>query len=344
VHHLIQGQYLGLLTSGGEYHLSDRALKRNTAPTIVRSSINGSSARVPPLVQENSIIYVNREETVVYAATYDAVSTSFQSVPLSVLSSHLIEHIRGADLQLAHRATDAQRLLLPRDDGVLVVAGLIRNQDVSPFFRWETDGVVRAICVDGANRVNLIIDRTVGEQTRRFLEIWDDDLLFDAAVTRSFSEATTFVDGLDMHEGATVWAMLDDGWIEGPFVVTNAVITLDHPASTVVVGRWTAPICETLPLVRDLGGRQVLRRPARVHTVQLDVIDTTSIAVGANGGEAKNVPLARFGDPGDTPTPGRTGNLVVTGISGFSIDGQVTITQTRPGRLQVRDITIQARV
>ncbi len=341
--HLIQGQYLGILTNCAEYHLADRALKRGTPPNIVRSSTNGSSARVPPVEQENSILYVSREETVVYAATYDAVSTSFQSVPLSILSSHLITGIRGADLQVSHQATDAQRYFLPRDDGLLVIACLIRNQDVSPFVRWTTDGRVRAVCVDGANRPHLVVDRLVGGEWRRFLEVMDDDTLFDAAVTRTFSTPTVVVDGLGAHEGATVWADAD-GWIEGPFTVSAGRITLAHPASVVTVGRWSPPVATTLPLVRDLGGRQVLKRPARVHTVQLDVIDTTSIAIGANGGTPKDVALGRFGDPVDAPPPPRTGDVIRTGLTGFSLEGLVTITQVRPGRLQVRGLTIQARV
>lgn len=340
--HLVQGAYLGIFTSYGEYHLSDRALKRNTAPNIVRSSTNGSSRRCPPVLQENSILYVSREENVIYAATYDAVSTTFTSEPLSILSSHLIAGICGADLQASQSATNAQRYLLPRDDGLLVVACLIRNQDVQPFVRWLTNGAVRAVCVDGANRVNLIVDRQVGGATRRFLEIMDDALLFDAAITQTFGAPVSVVNGLTMHEGAEVWADVD-GYIEGPFVVAGGAITLPTPGSIITVGRWTPPLVTTLPLARDIGGRNVLKRPARVHTVQLDLIKTTSLAIGANGSPARDVPLARAGDRADHPQAPVTRELVVTGLRGFSPDGQVTITQVRPGRLQVRDITIQAR-
>lgn len=341
--HLLQGTYLGIFTSVGEYHISDRALKRNTPPNIVRSSTNGSSRRCPPVLQEGSILYVSREENVIYAATYDAVSTAFTSEPLSILSSHLIQGICGADLQVSQSTTNAQRYLLPRDDGLLIVACLIRNQEVQPFVRWVTDGQVRAVCVDGANRVNLLIDRRVGTETRRFLEIMADDLLFDGALTKTLAPASTVVSGLEIHEGAEVWADVD-GYIEGPFTVTGGAITLPNAGSVVTVGRWTPPFVKTLPLARDIGGRSVLKRPARVHTVQLDVLDTTSIALGANGSPAKDIPLARAGDRTDQPQAPVSRELVVTGLRGFSSDGQVTITQVRPGRLQVRDITIQARL
>lgn len=340
--HLVQGAYLGIFTSSGEYHLADRALKRNTAPNIVRSSTNGSSRRCPPVLQENSILYVSREENVVYAATYDAVSTTFTSSPLSILSSHLIQNICGADLQVSQSTTNAQRYFLPRDDGLLVVACLIRGQEVQPFVRWVTDGEVRSVCVDGANRVNLLVDRPVGGVIRRCLEIMEEGLLLDGAVTKTLAPASTTVTGLGMHEGAEVWADVD-GYIEGPFTVTGGAITLPTAGATVTVGRWTPPYAETLPLARDVGGNNVLKRPARVHTVQLDVLNTTSIAIGANGAPARNIPLARAGDATDRPQAPVSREIVVTGLRGFTPDGQVTITQVRPGRLQVRDITIQAR-
>ncbi len=342
--HMLAGAYLALFTETALYHLTDRALKRNSPPNAVRSpDAVGASARVPPVLQEGSILYVGREETVVYAATFDAVTTTFQSRPLSILSSHLIEGICGADLQAAADATNAQRYFLPRDDGLLVIACLIRNQEVQPFVRWVTDGAVRAVCIDGANRPHLLVDRLVDGETRRFLELFDDAALFDAAVTRTLSAPATVVTGLDMHEGATVWAEVD-GWIEGPFTVSGGSITLPTAGTVVTVGRWTAPVAETLPLVRDLGGRQVLKRPVRVHTVQLDVIGTTSIAIGANGMAARAVTLARAGDPTDVPTPARTEEIIVTGLDGFTPHGRVVLTQTRPGRLQVRNITVQARV
>lgn len=340
--HLLQGAYLGIFTSAAEYHLADRALKRNTAPNIVRSSTNGSSQRCPPVLQENSILYVSREENVVYAATYDAVSTTFTSEPLSILSSHLIQAICGADLQASQSTTNAQMYFLPRDDGLLVIACLIRNQKVQPFVRWSTDGAVRAVCVDGANRVNLLVDRTVGQETRRFLEIMEEGLLLDGAVTQVFPAPTTTVAGLAMHNGAIVWADID-GYIEGPFTVVGGHINLPTAGTRITVGRWTPPIAKTLPLARDVGGRSVLKRPARVHTVQLDVLNTTSIAIGANGSSAKDVPLAHAGDATDAPQAPVSRELVVSGLRGFSPEGQVTITQLRPGRLQVRDITIQAR-
>lgn len=338
---MVQGVYLFMFSTRGEYHVSDRAIKRNAPPNIVRSSTNGSSKRIRPVNQENGLIYASAGETMLQVATYDAVTTTFTSAPLTLLSSHLARGLVDMDLQKPLAETDAQRLWVVRDDGGMSVAHLIRNQDVAPFTRWETAGSVRAVGVDGANRVFLVVARQVGGVTHQFVEVIEAGLLFDAALTVT-GAARTVVTGLGIHEGATVWADVD-GWIEGPFVVAGGQITLPYAGTTVTVGRWTPPEIETLPIARDVGNRTVLKRPARVHTVQLDVIDTEALAVGANGRPARPVGLARVGDPVDQPTPPFTGEVRVCGLVGWHPEGTVTVTQTRPGGLQVRDITIQAR-
>ncbi|MCW2317476.1 hypothetical protein M2322_003035 [Rhodoblastus acidophilus] len=343
IEHIIQARHLCIFTSDAEYFVADRALQKTQPPNIVRSSTYGASKRVPPVFEESSLLFVSREESIVYAATYNEVASAYEASPQSLLSSHLIFGIRDAALQVSTSATDSQRYFLPRDDGVMVVALLIRNQDVYPFVRWETDGKVRAIVVDGANVPHMLVERQIGGVAKLCFERLEDGLLLDGAVTQSFGAPTTAIGGLWMHEGATCWAIVD-GYVEGPFTVSGGSITLANAGSVVTVGRWTAPIAATLPLPRDVGQRTVLKRPCRVHTVQLDLIGTTSLAVGANGQPPRDVPLARVTDPTDAPTPPYTGEKIITGIAGFSADGIAVITQLRPGKLQVRNVTLQAKV
>ena len=49
------------------------------------------------------------------------------------------------------------------------------------------------------------------------------------------------------------------------------------------------------------------------------------------------------GDPVDVPTPAFTGEKIVSGLAGFTPEGTAVLTQARPGRLQVRNVTVQAR-
>lgn len=338
---LAQSKHLVIFTSEADYYISDRAISATAAPAIVRSSTHGCSPRVPVVQQESGLLYLNRDETILYAATYDAVSDAYVSDPLSLLSSHLVQNIRDAALQKAFTATDSERYWLPRDDGVVVLGLLIRNQDVSAFVRWQTDGWVRAVAVDGNKLVHMLVDRLVGGVMTLCLETLEEGLLLDQAISQTFGTPQTVVPGLGQLEGATVWA-IGDGYVEGPFTVTGGSITLQFASSAVTVGRWTPPVVTTLPLVRDVAAHMVLKRPARVHTVVMDLIDTTSVALGANGNRPRDVVLGTLAT--DQPLAPRTLQKTVTGLAGFSMEGQVTITQVRPGRLQLRDLTVEAKI
>lgn len=343
IQRLARGRHLVIFTSDAEYFISNREITRGQPINVVECSRNGSAPGVPIVASEGSLIYVAKNRSLLYAATYSDVSQAYESEPISLLASHLVEDIRDAALQRGSDETDADRLFLPRDDGVMLCALLIRNQEVGGFVRWQTDGQVRACCVDGANVPTLAVERLVDGQPVLFLERLERGLLLDCAVTIVNGVPTAAIGGLAEYEGATVWA-LADGFVDGPFVVNGGGITLRYPATSVTVGRWTAPVMESLPPARDVGPRIVLRRPGRIHTVRLQVIDTTSIAVGANGRPARDRPLFRAGQPTDLPQQPVTGLIPIEGITGFVDEPTVVITQTRPGQLQVRDLVMEARL
>lgn len=342
IHTIARARHLVIFTTDAEYFVSDRALNRNATPNIVNCSRNGASENVPIVENEGALIYVSRNAALIYAATYDDISQAYVSAPMSLLASHIASDVVDMALQKASTATDAARLWMVRADGSVTLGLLLRNQDVTAFVRWSTDGLVKSVCVDGVNAVYLEIERVVDGVASRSLERAELGLWLDGAVSQTFDPPTEMVAGLDMHEGASVWAVAD-GYVSGPYTVSGGAITLEAPAGDVTVGRWTPPDAITLPLPQQVSERVVLRRPIRVHTVRVDLIDTTSIAIGANGRAPKDVALFRAGDPVDAPLAPQNRQLAVTGLIGFSPTGQVRITQARPGALAWSGITIEAR-
>lgn len=339
---LARARHLVIFTTDGEYYISDRALSRTTPPTIVNSSRNGSAPGIPVVESEGSLIYVSRNNTLIYAATYNDISTSYESAPINLLASHIASNVTTMARQKAADATDADRLWLPRADGTMTLGTMLRGESVTAFTRWETAGAVRSAIVDGKNVGYLLVERQVGGNAELHFERLESGLIFDGAIEQTFEPPTAHVTGLAAHEGAEVWA-LADGYVEGPFTVAAGAIDLATASAHVVVGRWTAPVADTLPLPSEINDKVVLRRPKRVHTVKLDLVDTTSVAVGANGRPARNVALAHVADLVDTPLAPVNRTIPVTGLVGFSDDGIVRITQTKPGALAWRGITIEAR-
>lgn len=339
---LARARHLVIFTSDGEYYISDRVLSRTAPPTIVNSSRNGSAPGIPIAESEGSLIYVSRNNTLIYAATYNDIATSYESAPINLLASHIASDAVDLARQKAAEATDADRLWLPRIDGTMTLGTMLRGESVTAFTRWHTDGLVRSVIVDGKNVAYLLVERQVAGVAELHFERLEMGLLFDDAIEQTFGPPVTHVTGLAAHNGAQVWAIAD-GYVEGPFTVAGGAIDLAYPSAHVLVGRWTPAIADTLPLPSEINDKVVLRRPKRVHTVKLDLVDTTSVAVGANGRPARNVALARVGDPVDTPLAPVNRTISVTGLVGFSADGIVRITQTKPGRLAWRGITIEAR-
>lgn len=350
VQRLVRATHLVIFTSDAEYFVSDRVLARGQGPNIVESTRHGIVPGVPVVQSEGKLIYVGadkqtdvRKGVLLYSAEYDDVAQKYVSQPLSLLASHIVNDVTDAALQKFGDANSADRLWMVRGDGSMTCAVMIRNQDVVAFTRWQTDGAVRAACVDGRNRVYLAVQRVVGGIPQMHFERLEDGLIFDDVVDIVNTPASVTVTGLQAHEGAIVWA-LADGFVEGPFTVVAATITLPFPATNISVGRWKQPVAITLPLPNEVAQGVVLRRPKRVHTVKIDLVNTTALAIGANDAPAEDVGLYTAGMATDTPLPGFTGMQTVTGLFGFTDAGQVTITQLRPGRLQWRGLTIEARI
>jgi len=341
IQHIVQDNYLLFFTSDAEYFISDRAIDRTKPPNIVNSSRYGSAPDLPVLSNEGEIIFASRNKSVLYAGRFDQISTRYEFTPISLLAPHIVNNIVNMAVQRPSGLASAARLWMPRADGSVTLGIMLRNQEVTAFVRWQTPGAVRDACIDGKNIPHLLVERMVNGVPELHFERAEEGLVFDDVIEQMFTPARQIITGLAVHEGAEVWA-LADGFVEGPFTVTDEQIRLSFAASNVKVGRWTPPIGKTLPIPSEVAERTVLRRPKRVHTIRLDLVDTTSVAVGANDRPARNVALERAGEVTGPQQPVNE-TIAVTGLVGFSDTGQVVITQTRPGRLAWRGITIEAR-
>lgn len=342
IEQLIRSRHLVIFTNEAEYYITDRAIVRTTPPNVAESSRNGISPAIRPVENEGGIIYVNRSRSLIYAAAYSDVSQKYDSEPISLLASHLALGLKAMAIQRSSEATDAARLYLVRDDGLMVVGVMIRNQDVTAFTRWVTDGLVRDVTVDGAGRPYVLVERVVAGVARLFRERLDSAADLHQQRSISLGAPSMTVTGLSAYEGRTVWASAD-GYFDKAYVVTGGQITLAYLATNIVVGRWTPPIVRTLPVPRLVGERTQLARPVRVHTVRAKLAGSTSLAIAANGQAPRDVPLLKAGVPSDQPIPPSFDPIMVTGLAGYSDEGFVSFTQVRPGRFAVRDITLEAR-
>uniref|UniRef100_UPI003BAB20DE hypothetical protein n=1 Tax=Stappia sp. TaxID=1870903 RepID=UPI003BAB20DE len=347
-----EDKYLLVFTDQAEWFASNRTIAAGQPLNWVRTSTNGITPNVPPVEMEGRVFYVSSNASedgedpnqgqVLYSAAYDDVSTRYGSKPESLLGQHLVDRVNGAALQKKIRRNAAARWWLPSETGRLTCALVVLDQDILALVEWiaADGGKVRGISVDGQNQVWVSVER--GDTVT--LEIMEESHLnlFQCSLDLT-TDLAGEVTGLELHEGREVWAEAD-GFILGPFTVSDGAVQLGDAYDTVKVGLWQRPVHESMPYYRLLPNDEILQRPGRIHAVTANIIETDSIAIGANGSPPKEVPLLSASDPVNAPMPPKTQKIRVEGIPGMVDGPTLVITQTRPGRLRVRDYQPEAKL
>lgn len=342
IRHIVSGRNLMILTSKAEYWISSDALTKTEAPRHVQASRIGART-VPPVENEGALLFAFAEGGAIGEFAYTDVNGNYQTGDISLLAPHLFGDIADMALQRARIGTDSRgttgnRLLVVNADGPTVLGTLLRAQEVTAFTRLELAGTVAAAACNGRNELVAILDR----DGQRSLAALEDGLLLDDATDFAFDIPRITLDGLDHLNDAEAW-VIGDGDVFGPLAVTKGKVTLPRPVLAGTVGTWTPPRITTLPLSRQVGPRVYATSRGRIHSVHLELDDTTSLAIAVNDGPARDIPL--FGLEGArVPDLARSfsGRRTVRGLTGFDDDPRLTITQVRPGRLTLRSLTLEA--
>lgn len=333
--HVLDGNYLLVFTDQGEWFMNNRTIKQSEPLNFIPVSDIGTKQGCVPQKFDGKTWFISRDGSSLYSIIYDAVNESFQPTLEDLLATHLIDKVKRLCVQRKVDGSSMPRLWVLRSDGRLVSGTVVADQEITAFVEWvpSDGGSVRDMVIDGQDRVWLVIQRGDAVTIEQMQEA--DTNLFQCSinVTTDLSGRAT---GLSQFNGKTVWGRIG-GYVVGPFTVSGGAVETEIGGASGQIGLWQAPLFESMPYYRLLQNDEVLMRPARVHTVTAYVIDTESVAIGANDRTAKNIPLARAdADLSAAPAP-YTGPVEVYGLMGMADGPTVTITQTRPGRLTLRD-------
>lgn len=332
----IDATYLVVFTNRGEYFASNRTIERGKPLNWVKASEIGTKKGCKPVVLGGMIYFVSRDGGILYSADYDAVSEAFKPEPVNDLNNDIVSNVRKMVVQRKRGGMSADRLWILREDGRLVACSVNVSQEIRlAACEWPVaeGGFVHGISVDGLDRVWLTVERN-GVYTRELL-VEDEESVLQLTVSAS-TDLAGQISGLSIFNGQAVWAEIENDF-HGPFVVSAGSIQTEIPGKPALVGIWSPPSLESMPFVRVLPNDDVVRRPGKVVSVRLYLEDTASIAIGANGRTARNVPVQMMSDDLVAVKKNFTGHIAVSGLIGVCMDPTLTITQVRPGRLRVRD-------
>lgn len=234
---MFSGRHLQIFTSGAEWMVTGDPLTPGNVQIRRQTRIGSMVDRyIPPVNVDGATLFVSRSGTQVQEFLYTDIEQAYQVTDLALVSRHIVPTPVDQDF-------DAQRrlLIIVREDGKFATLTVFRSESVAAWTLHETDGTVLSVSVVGES-VYFLIDRA-GIYT---IEIFDDSLHLDSALSGTSEEAAATWSGLDHLEGRTV-AIVADGLIQTPQEVSDGAITLESPVNEIAVGLAYTHIVEPLP-------------------------------------------------------------------------------------------------
>lgn len=289
--------FLIIGTIGGVRTLSGGGSDQQLTPSKfkTRGSPTKRCCSIPPVKAGSTFVYVGFDRKSVVEMNFSLERNGYSTPPISIISEHIPK--RGVS-SLAYQSETDQIFWLGLDSGELGGLTYEADQNVRGWHRQKIGGsfgdydhgVVEWVATspgqDGPDDVWLVVKRTIGGQTKRYIEVLqspfeygdvEDAFMVDCGLSYEGSPQVS-VGGLDHLEGEAVIA-LADGVVYRDLVVTLGVITLPVAASKIHVGLPYTAVAETLEL--DVGGRDgsVVGRRKRINAVIFSVLETANIHV-----------------------------------------------------------------
>lgn len=240
------------LTASSEWSVRGAGREEAITPTSILARVGSEhgSSWLDPIVVGDSILYVTAKGSRVRELQFDDARGRYVGADLTIYSKHLFAGRTIVDW--THQEDPHSVVWVVLDDGQLLSLTYVPEQKVWAWTRHSTQGAVENVCAipeGNEDAVYLVVRRTVGGATKRFIErmasrsVDEADpatwIFLDCALAYDAAPASTF-SGLSHLEGLEVMA-LADGYVTGPYTVAAGVITLDASdfpdgASKVLVG------------------------------------------------------------------------------------------------------------
>ena len=342
IQRMVTAKALFPLTYGGEYTMeggNDLPL----TPTNVKSrapSVYGCN-NVKPIRVGNEILFVQRAGRKIRSLAYSITTDTYSAPDLTVLAEHITQ---SGITDMAYQQEPGSTLWCVRADGKMASLTLDRDEGVTAWTPQSTDGLyesVASIPNGTGDETWVIVNRTIGGVTKRYVERFDTTLYTDCAINGTDGVGKAIWTGIDHLEGKSV-AVKADGVYMGLFTVTAGAITLPRNAFAVEIG---LPFSNSVTLLRpelQSGEGSAQGNPQRIHEVSLLLADTTGAKI--NGDE---IAFREFGENLLDVPPELFSGFKRAGLTEWTRgEQQVTITQDEPYPFNllavVRKITVNS--
>jgi hypothetical protein len=234
---IFSGRHLQVFTSGAEWMVTGDPLTPETVQLTRQTRVGSVIDRyIPPVTVDGATLFVARNKQEIREFLYTDLEQAYQATDLALVSRHIITNPIDQDFDALRRL-----LFIVRADGKFATLTVYRAESVAAWTLHETQGNVKSVSVVGDD-VYLLVERN----EEFMIEVFDDTLNLDSALTGEAESPTTDWSGLDHLEGLDV-SIIADGVAQDDQTVSGGEITLPAAASTVEIGLRLRHIVEPLP-------------------------------------------------------------------------------------------------
>lgn len=354
IRNLYSGRHLQVFTSSAEFYFPTEPIEPPAA--IKLATRRGCSAGTPQVTMDGQTLFLADGAAALASFEFTFYQDTYQAPFLSVLASHLLGgppdtflffNIVDMGFRKARSTSQSDLALLIRSDGAATVLAALRDQDVTGFAPWTTQGRFLASVGEMGGDIYVVTARQAQDGSwRRYLERMDYNRVLDCSLHYGAGDDAIQADNtiaVPWPDGEVLQVYIDGGDGGDVTVAAGKVQLPFTPLHQVEVGYGVTASGTTLPgvLQQDTRGGASMR--PRTGIVDFRLGPSTRFKAGQVGGRLYQVKLTRrpnaLLDQGDGQAP-FFGWTRLFGIPGFRSDAQVTWFQDRPGTLQIEEIVV----
>jgi hypothetical protein len=331
-------------TAGGEFIIGELTNGDPLGPGNIKVELQSrfGSRGVVPVGSGASTLFLLRAGTKLREIAYDFAQDGFSTKDATTLSEHIT---KPGIIDMDYALDPYSIVWCVRSDGLLLGFTWNNEEQVKGWHRHTLggNGAVETVAVipkpdNTGDQVWMVVRRTIGGQTRRYVEFmenpWErgqsqaDAFYVDSGLTYSGSPVTT-ISGLSHLEGQVV-DVLADGAPHPQVTVTSGAITLQDPASKVQVGLPCPCRLQTMRLEAGAQDGTSQGKTKRMHKITFRLLDTGGLKVGPNASRLDEIEFRTPSDPMDAPVPLFTGDKLVAWPSGYETEARIYVANDKP--------------
>lgn len=341
IRHIVPLSNLILLTASGEWRIFGGNSEVLTPASLsIKPQAYVGANNVQPVTVNGGVLYAQSRGGRLREMTYNYQANSFLTNDITLLAPHLFDGQTITDLAFSRAPIPV--LWSVSSNGKMMGMTYVPEQQVAAWHQHDTgDGdafeAVATVTEDNEDYLYAVIRRTSPTHgTIRTIErmasrrvLTHADAFFVDCGSRYIGAPVTTISGLPRAvEGRTV-SILADGCVMSQRIVSGGSVTIEQPASNIVIGLPITSDLQTPPLAAQIDPAMGQGRTKSVNTVWVRTSASIGGLVGPNFDSL--TPLQRrFLEPPGTPLALTTGETKVAISPTWDQTGSVCIRQSDP--------------